>query len=439
PDRCLITIHDKDPPNTPTDIPLFLRGSLLNPLPQSSHYRRRRRRDKPRHFPFSAAILVISNPNMVVRAFPYCRGAPQRPSNPRLLQGHAPIPTRTRYLRRSCTTRPEVRSIVSLDESDFRVFVVSDLHTDYKENMAWVECLSTNKHRNDVLIVAGDVAETYKNFYLTMALLKEKFEHVFFVPGNHDLWCRKEGEDYLDSLEKLNKLLGACRGLGVETQPLVINGLGIIPLFSWYHESFDKETDITGFRIPPLEMACKDYHACKWPEDLSIRDDSLSLHFDAMNKGNKERIKLIQSTCSQIITFSHFLPRQELCPEKRMLFYPNLPKVIGSDSLEQRIRSIHGTEGSECACHVFGHTHFCWDAMLDGIRYVQAPLAYPRERKRRMNRGDNWLPFCVYSDGEFSGKMAPCFWSDYYAANPRTPHDTQLAPWVSRFYKQSIR
>ncbi|CAN1846323.1 hypothetical protein LINPERHAP1_LOCUS38166 [Linum perenne] len=56
-----------------------------------------------------------------------------------------------------------------------------------------------------------------------------------------------------------------------------------------------------------------------------------------------------------------------------------------------------------------------------------------------MNRGDNWLPFCVYSDGEFSGKMAPCFWSDYYAANPRTPHDTQLAPWVSRFYKQSIR
>ncbi|CAN0854846.1 [Acyl-carrier-protein] phosphodiesterase PptH [Linum grandiflorum] len=191
---------------------------------------------------------------MVVRAFPYYRGAPQRPSNPHLLQGHAQIPTRTRCLRRSCTTRPEVRSIASFDESDFGVFVVSDLHTDYKENMTWVERLPTNKHREDVLIVAGDVAETYKNFYLTMALLKEKFEHVFFVPGNHDLWCRKEGEDSLDSLEKLNKLLGACRGLGVETQPLVINGLGIIPLFSWYHESFDRETDITGFRIPPLEM-----------------------------------------------------------------------------------------------------------------------------------------------------------------------------------------
>lgn len=53
-----------------------------------------------------------------------------------------------------------------------------------------------------------------------------------------------------------------------------------------------------------------------------------------------------------------------------MLFYPNLPKIIGSDFLEVRIRSIHGIEGNACACHVFGHTHFCWDAVLDGIRYL---------------------------------------------------------------------
>jgi len=64
--------------------------------------------------------------------------------------------------------------------------------------------------------------------------------------------------------------------------------------------------------------------------------------------------------------------RQELCPEKRMLFYPKLPKIIGSDYLEDRIRSIHGAEGRKDAssCHVFGHTHFCWDAVIDGIRCV---------------------------------------------------------------------
>lgn len=66
---------------------------------------------------------------------------------------------------------------------------------------------------------------------------------------------------------------------------------------------------------------------------------------------------------------SNILCRQELCPEKRMLFYPNLPKIIGSDFLETRLRSIHGENGSASASHVFGHTHFCWDAVLDGLRY----------------------------------------------------------------------
>ena len=60
--------------------------------------------------------------------------------------------------------------------------------------------------------------------------------------------------------------------------------------------------------------------------------------------------------------------RSELCPEKRMLFYPNLPKVIGSDLLEASLRKIHGPNGNPSACHVFGHTHFCWDSVLDGIR-----------------------------------------------------------------------
>lgn len=58
-----------------------------------------------------------------------------------------------------------------------------------------------------------------------------------------------------------------------------------------------------------------------------------------------------------------------------MLFYPKLPKIIGSDSLEVRIRSIHGVDGSGSACHAFGHTHFCWDAVIDGIRYVMPLLS----------------------------------------------------------------
>ncbi|XP_011086924.1 uncharacterized protein LOC105168516 isoform X2 [Sesamum indicum] len=271
-------------------------------------------------------------------------------------------------------TRPEVETDGC--GTGTRVFVVSDLHTDYSENMCWVKSLSSRTHDKDVLVVAGDVAETYTNFLLTMSILKDKFRHVFFVPGNHDLWLRREKTDY----------------------------------------------------------ACKDFHVCKWPDDLKNGGTSLALYFDSLNDENWYIVEDILRRCSHIISFSHFVPRQELCPEKRMLFYPNLPKIIGSKYLETRIRAIHGAEGRQSACHVFGHTHFCWDAILNGIRYVQAPLAYPRERKRRMNGGEYWLPFCIYSSGNFAERVSPCYWSDYYSVNPRTPEVTQLAPWVSRFY-----
>ncbi|KAE8712470.1 White-brown complex protein 11 [Hibiscus syriacus] len=100
-----------------------------------------------------------------------------------------------RCIKRDCIKRHQVVSAAKKDGFGLLVFVLSDLHTDYPENMAWVRNLSTKRHDKDVLLVTGDVAETYDNFVLTMSLLKERFEHVFFVPGNHDLWCRWETED----------------------------------------------------------------------------------------------------------------------------------------------------------------------------------------------------------------------------------------------------
>ena len=51
---------------------------------------------------------------------------------------------------------------------------------------------------------------------------------------------------------------------------------------------------------------------------------------------------------------------QELLPEKRYLFYPNLAKAAGSTPLAQRLQALQPD------IHVFGHTHFSWDATLAG-------------------------------------------------------------------------
>ncbi|KAL5562991.1 hypothetical protein UlMin_032738 [Ulmus minor] len=227
-----------------------------------------------------------------------------------------------------------------------------------------------------------------------MSILKDRFNHVFYVPGNHDLWCHWEGEDYLDSLEKLNKLLDACKALGVEINPMVINELGIIPLFSWYHESFDKEKNITSIRILSLEM---DFHACKWPKELSSGDTSLTLYLDEMNEINQSAIKEVQKTCTQTITFSHFVPRQELCPEKRMRFYPKLPKIIVSDSLELRISKF-----------LFGNKYFSADYFNVNSDSV-LKRAYKSYASQMANNGSLKLNIAIIHPDLGIGKIfSPC-------------------------------
>ena len=78
-----------------------------------------------------------------------------------------------------------------------------------------------------------------------------------------------------------------------------------------------------------------------------------------------------------VISFSHFLPRQELCPEKRFLLEPLLTKVVGSDFLEQQVRRLRPH------VHLFGHTHIPIDLTLEGIRYIQWPLGYSREADKQ--------------------------------------------------------
>ena len=119
------------------------------------------------------------------------------------------------------------------------------------------------------------------------------------------------------------------------------------------------------------------------------KDTSLAELFDSLNDPELQNLETVlemergsafESACP-VISFSHFLPRNELIPEKSKLFYKALPKAVGSDYLRRRIEDIKPD------IHIFGHTHFSWDCYLDSVRYVQWPLAYPKEQERRRKYG----------------------------------------------------
>lgn len=259
---------------------------------------------------------------------------------------------------------------------------------------------------------------------------------MFWVCGNHELWIRRGDRAKYDngSLGKLDHLKSIADELGVKYKPERIGDVWIVPLWSWYHASWDTEPDVHG--AIPIEKVMMDFHACHWtqPGVNASGDDTLAQLFDDMNGSVEyvdamERIRedRLRERGVYVVSFSHFLPHQDLLPEKRFLYYPNLAKAVGSDYLGRRV-----FEEIRPDAHVYGHTHFTQDTVKDGIRFVQWPLGYPKEQRRRRNGGDGWGPLLLWDKSTGSSNARSTYWSDYYKRNERRAHDVSPAPYVRR-------
>ena len=248
------------------------------------------------------------------------------------------------------------------------IWAMSDLHADFPENQAWIEGLEAARYDQDALLVAGDVSHDLAVLEHALGTLRRTFARVFFVPGNHDLWLRKEPEEQPDSLAKLRQLDELCRRLGVETTPARVGAVWVVPLLSWYDEAFalaaaqvagDAEVDRSQLGL------WADFRHCRWP----FPQAEVASYMRRLNEPH------VHAYDAAVVSFSHFLPRPELVPPQRHLRFKALPLVSGDPALDAQVRAV----GSRV--HVYGHTHINRDVTLDGVRYVQSALRYPRERQ----------------------------------------------------------
>jgi len=283
--------------------------------------------------------------------------------------------------------------------------------------------LDTRAYANDCLLVAGDVSHSLAVIERTLRELKKRFLHVFFVPGNHELWLTKHEREELgiaDSVHKARAVQQACEALGVHTRPAKVSGVWVVPLFSWYHASWDRDpAPVTG---PPIEQCMTDFALCRWPSapGSAVDADGMAAArlLDSLNAPHvDEAVSAIdcerrEGQSPVVVSMSHFLPLQELLPERRVLSLPSLPRACGSDLLLRRVLRLQPT------AHVFGHTHFEWDATICGTRYVQWPMGYPREQRG----GSMRQPMMLYDTA--AGSHGPSMhspWSAIYGGISR-PH-----------------
>src|SRR5687768_12560510 len=72
-----------------------------------------------------------------------------------------------------------------------KLLAISDLHLGHEANRLLLA--GVPDHRDDWLIVAGDVGETFAHMELAWSTLLPRFARVFWTPGNHELWSSGEG------------------------------------------------------------------------------------------------------------------------------------------------------------------------------------------------------------------------------------------------------
>lgn len=244
-----------------------------------------------------------------------------------------------------------------------RIFAISDVHIDHAPQVVkWAEGISNTEFRHDILLVAGDLGDTFNAVKRGLELFKRKFRRVFYVPGNHDMWIRPNTQDstklkFKDSIAKLLSFLDMCDSIGAEMMPAeVMQDVYVVPLLSWWSCTFDVGDPRPG------DMVFDKY--CKWPMGeegahkffLNWNDRFVSM----INRLQKER-----GRAGTVITFSHFLPCFDI-------FTSNAPvKASGCLALEDQVKAL------QAQLHIFGHTHMNFSHTCRGVTYQQHSLMSP--------------------------------------------------------------
>lgn len=257
-----------------------------------------------------------------------------------------------------------------------RLWAISDIHVGNAENRSFIEALPARP--DDWLILGGDIGETPDQLRFVLRTLGARFRRLVWVPGNHDLWTTSSGS--LRGEEKYCALVALCRAHGVLTpeDPYELFNDGtrsylIAPLFTLYDYSFcPAGMSPRAARAWALEsgIECADEHLLH-PDPYPSREDWCAARC-ALTEARLTRALATHDVPTVLV--SHFPLRAELA---RLPSIPRFSIWCGT----HRTRDWHVR--FRAAVVVFGHLHIPQSRTIDGVRFEEVSLGYPRQWKAR--------------------------------------------------------
>jgi predicted phosphodiesterase len=261
--------------------------------------------------------------------------------------------------------------------SDGTLFAVADLHVEHPENREAVERMRPESDA-DWLIVCGDVADQPSGVEWALRTLGERYATVVWVPGNHELLVHRD-EASLRGDARYRHLVELCRRLGVltpEDRYPVWEGRGgpvqVVPLFLLYDYSFGRNVGATREeslrRAHEAGVVCVDEFLLD-PEPYPSRE----AWCNARIAETEARLEAEDEGLPRVLV-NHF---PLVVEPTRVLRHPEFAQWCGT----VRTADWHRRFGAAAA--VYGHLHIPRTTWLDGVRFEEVSLGYPRERAYR--------------------------------------------------------
>jgi predicted phosphodiesterase len=275
------------------------------------------------------------------------------------------------------------------------LLAISDLHLGYSPNR---HALQRVKPRtDDWLILAGDVGETPRDLELALDILAPRFRRLVWCPGNHDLWTTEAGGP--NGEEKYRRLVEICLSRGVltpEDEYAVWEGpserLLIAPLHLLYDYSFRPD------HIAPEDApawAAAGGTTCADEELLSPSPfPTIAAWCRARCAETERRLeRAVRETGLRTVLINHFPLKQTLA---RLPLIPRFEVWCGTRRTEDwhlRFRA---------AVVVSGHLHIRSTRMIDGCRFEEVSLGYPRRQWNQASGVDAYIRQVLPVDGHSS-------------------------------------
>lgn len=258
-----------------------------------------------------------------------------------------------------------------------KIGLVSDLHTDATQaNRELIPFLisAIETADLDVLILAGDITASLTEFYDILDQFNKGLLrcHKLFVPGNHDIWVKKNGE--MTSTQKCGIISEICQDHDFHSlldEPYIEDNIGFCGTIGWYDYSFAS----TEFNVSLEQYENKQFNGSIWNDKRYVNwedtDQAVAKKFEYHLSNH---IDAIGDMVDRIIVVTHHVPFRQCIRYRGVLSSDYFHAFMGSEGIGELCLQ------ESLITHVFfGHLHEAVDQVINNLRVVCSPVGYLHE------------------------------------------------------------